>query len=74
MGGKTIFVLRTYHTHDIDESRFFQYALPVMSKRTHQPKKSRRQRVHGFLRRMSTRAGQSVLRRRRLKGRKRVAI
>ncbi|TAK89102.1 50S ribosomal protein L34 [Patescibacteria group bacterium] len=45
-----------------------------MSKRTHQPKKSRRQRVHGFLKRMSTRAGQSVLRRRRLKGRKRVAI
>ncbi len=45
-----------------------------MSKRTHQPKKSRRQRVHGFLSRMATRAGRLVLKRRKLKGRKRVAI
>ncbi|HSX41111.1 MAG TPA: 50S ribosomal protein L34 [Candidatus Saccharimonadales bacterium] len=45
-----------------------------MSKRTYQPKKKRRQRVHGFLKRMSTRAGQLVLKRRRLRGRKRVAI
>jgi large subunit ribosomal protein L34 len=45
-----------------------------MSKRTLQPKKRRRQRVHGFFARMATRAGQSVLRRRRLKGRRRVAV
>lgn len=45
-----------------------------MSKRTYQPKKSRRQRVHGFLERMASRAGRLVLKRRRLKGRKRVAI
>jgi large subunit ribosomal protein L34 len=45
-----------------------------MSKRTYQPKKKRRQRVHGFMQRMMTRAGQLVLKRRRLKGRKRVAI
>lgn len=45
-----------------------------MSKRTYQPKKKRRQRVHGFLARMATRAGQLVLKRRRLKGRTRVAI
>jgi large subunit ribosomal protein L34 len=45
-----------------------------MSKRTHQPKKKRRQRVHGFMERMMTRAGRLVLKRRRLKGRKRVAI
>ncbi len=45
-----------------------------MSKRTYQPKKSRRQRVHGFLARMSTRAGRLVLKRRKDKGRKRVAI
>ncbi|QQR52820.1 50S ribosomal protein L34 [bacterium] len=43
-------------------------------KRTYQPKKRRRQRVHGFLGRMATRAGQAVLKRRRLKGRDRVAI
>jgi large subunit ribosomal protein L34 len=45
-----------------------------MSKRTYQPKKKRRQRVHGFMERMMTRAGRLVLKRRRLKGRKRVAI
>ena len=45
-----------------------------MSKRTYQPKKKRRQRVHGFMQRMMTRAGRLVLKRRRLKGRKRVAI
>jgi large subunit ribosomal protein L34 len=45
-----------------------------MPKRTYQPKKKRRQRVHGFLAKMSTRAGQAVLKRRRAKGRKRVAI
>jgi len=45
-----------------------------MSKRTYQPKKRRRQRVHGFMARMATRAGQLVLKRRSLKGRKRVAI
>jgi len=45
-----------------------------MSKRTYQPKKRRRTRVHGFFARMSTRAGQLVLKRRRLKGRQRVAL
>ncbi|MCC7288957.1 50S ribosomal protein L34 [bacterium] len=43
-------------------------------KRTYQPKKRRRQRVHGFMARMSTRVGQAVLKRRQAKGRKRVAI
>lgn len=43
-------------------------------KMTHQPKKRRRQRVHGFMKRMSTRVGRAVLKRRRLKGRARVAI
>lgn len=41
---------------------------------THQPKKRRRQRVHGFMARMSTRVGRAVLKRRRLKGRVRVAV
>jgi len=43
-------------------------------KRTYQPKKSRRQRVHGFLQRMATRAGRLVIKRRRLKGRTRVTV
>ncbi|MEW6446919.1 MAG: 50S ribosomal protein L34 [Bacillota bacterium] len=41
-------------------------------KRTFQPKVRRRKRVHGFLRRMRTRGGKGVIRRRRLKGRKRL--
>jgi len=44
-----------------------------MPKRTFQPKKLKRQKVHGFMKRMSTKAGQTVLKRRRLKGRKSIS-
>ncbi|MDY6825853.1 MAG: 50S ribosomal protein L34 [Bacillota bacterium] len=42
-------------------------------KRTYQPKKRQRKRVHGFLKRMSTQAGRQVIKRRRQKMRKRIS-
>jgi large subunit ribosomal protein L34 len=49
------------------------YSAEVMPKRTYQPKKRSRSREHGFLKRMSSRAGKLVLKRRRQKGRTRLS-
>ncbi len=42
-------------------------------KRTYQPKKRQKSKVHGFRKRMSTTSGRKVLKRRRNKGRKHIS-
>lgn len=64
-------------------NNYFYIAMPFrvnnwynaqLMQRTWNPKKKKRMRMHGFLKRMQTIAGQIVLKRRRAKGRKKLAV
>ncbi len=45
-----------------------------MPKRTWNPKKKKRMRKHGFLKRLMSLGGKAILKRRRAKGRKSLAV
>lgn len=46
----------------------------MSTKRTYQPKKKKRARTHGYIKRMRTPAGKRVIKNRRTKGRKKLTV
>jgi large subunit ribosomal protein L34 len=59
-------------TFSLVSNKIGLYYLYFLMKRTYQPKKRRRSRRHGFLKRMREATGQNVIKRRRRQGRKKL--
>ena len=60
---------------DTPEARCYSTALSEdIVKRTFQPHRKSRKRTHGFRKRMKTRSGREVIRRRRRKGRRQLTV
>ena len=51
----------------------FDLEVYYIMKRTYQPKKRQNKKEHGFMKRMSTRAGRNVIKARRAKGREKLS-
>jgi large subunit ribosomal protein L34 len=65
--------IETNTSRKLTSRHFFEQDF-IMPKRTFQPNRRRRAKVHGFLVRMASKAGAAVLSRRRAKGRHKIAV
>ena len=72
--GTTTGVGRSGTIRNCCHSKKFEQESSPMPKRTFQPNRRRRSKVHGFLSRMKSKAGAAVLSRRRAKGRHKIAV